>query len=668
LGGNGGAGGYAANDFSAGSWAGGGGGIGAAATGGSGAARAGPGELTGAASGGSSQGGRLGGIEGGGGASGYYMGGGQSAGGGGAGGSANGAGGFGGGGAGGDDAIGGGFANGIGARGGFGGGGGGGGGLGYTGPGGLGGFGGGGGAGVPIGSSFPSSRTVNGGFGAGEGTVGNGGGGAGLGGAVFVRTGGSVTIDAGTAFSGDAAVGGVGGGGIGGGGPGNGQGFGANLFLDSGTASISVAAGQTDVDTDAIAATGHSTLDKLGSGVLELAAPRNLVGAIVIEDGALTGGVANALSSDDRVTVDAGASLQLIGLAQAVGVLAGSGSVDLGGALLTVGAGTDSSSFAGTISGPGGLAVVGTGTFSIAGQDTYTGGTTIRQGTLEVAAGGSIDNAVTFGLGATELKLDAPAAFVNTLKRFSLGSTIDLAGIAATSASLQGGTLVVEDGTTTVDRIALAGSFAGDGFAVASDSAGGTLVTLGGTYEVTSNSDDASDPGSLRYALLHQSGIDEITFAPLIGTIHLKSALPVILPSVTIDTSGSDVVIVPAARPATASATASIAAASLLLASPQFISAAGNARPEAVQASVAWPGTAGEPAAADPLGAAVRFGPAAPNAAGGLTGSVLSDFSMPGPIDPTNPNNEYAVAGFGGSGSVATLPLTASVLAGHGTA
>jgi hypothetical protein len=119
--------------------------------------------------------------------------------------------------------------------------------------------------------------------------------------------------------------------------------------------------------------------------------------------------------------------------------------------------------------------------------------------------------------------------------------------------------------------------------------------------------------------------------------------------------------------PPPVSATASITAETLLLASPRFISAAGNASPGVVQATAAMPGLPAEPVA-DPLGAAGQFGATAPNAACGLAGSVLSEFSIAGPIVPIDPNNETAVSSLGGSGSAATLPATAAVLAGHVTA
>jgi hypothetical protein len=133
------------------------------------------------------------------------------------------------------------------------------------------------------------------------------------------------------------------------------------------------------------------------------------------------------------------------------------------------------------------------------------------------------------------------------------------------------------------------------------------------------------------------------------------------------DGSGGTDILQSVAYPATASTTASITAGSLLLAPPRFISAAGNASPpEVVLAAPAGAGPVVEPAA-DPLGAPGTFGATAHAAVGVLAGGVLSDLSIPGPIVPTNPNNESVAAGGVGSGGVAILPPAASVVIGHGT-
>lgn len=126
---------------------------------------------------------------------------------------AGGSGGFGGGGGGGGGSFGGGDTGGTGGFGGFGGGGGGGGnGEGAGGVGAPGGFGGGGGVGGN--AEGPKGSSGSGGFGGGDALdTGSSGSGAGLGGAIFIRTG-SLTIQS-SSFESNSAAGGEGGGGQG---------------------------------------------------------------------------------------------------------------------------------------------------------------------------------------------------------------------------------------------------------------------------------------------------------------------------------------------------------------------------------------------------------------------------------------------------------------------
>jgi len=83
------------------------------------------------------------------------------------------------------------------------------------------------------------------------------------------------------------------------------------------------------------------------------------------------------------VTIGSNHSLVLGGNAEAIGWLWGNGKVDLGSATLTTGDG-GSSTFDGLISGSGGLTKVGYRTFTLAGNNTYTGTTTINDGVLMV--------------------------------------------------------------------------------------------------------------------------------------------------------------------------------------------------------------------------------------------------------------------------------------------
>ncbi len=152
-------------------------------------------------------------------------------------------------------------------------------------------------------------------------------------------------------------------------------------------------------------------LIKNGNGMLVLAGSSNYSGGTTINGGTLQMQNAAALgSATGNLAVNAGL-LDLNGNSLSVNALNGSGSgtidsVSVGGALtLTVGNGGGSGAFSGTIqdtSGTLALVMAGAGLQSLAGTNTYTGGTTVSAGTLQLGNGtinGSVlgnilDNAV----------------------------------------------------------------------------------------------------------------------------------------------------------------------------------------------------------------------------------------------------------------------------------
>src|SRR4051812_16276143 len=75
--------------------------------------------------------------------------------------------------------------------------------------------------------------------------------------------------------------------------------------------------------------------------------------------------------------------------------------------------------------------------------------------------------------GKDTLRLDAPSAFAGTIVA-QAGDKIVLSGVSATDAVMNGGTLVVSNGSTVVDRLAVAGPAAGKAFTVS-----GSTITVG---------------------------------------------------------------------------------------------------------------------------------------------------------------------------------------------
>jgi autotransporter-associated beta strand protein len=146
--------------------------------------------------------------------------------------------------------------------------------------------------------------------------------------------------------------------------------------------------------TIAAAIQGTGMLTQSGSGLLTLTEPNTYTGTTTVEAGALAAGAANTLPSLTAMTVEASAALNLAGFDQSIGSLAGAGAVDLGTAALTTGNDNTSTLFSGVISGSGALNKVGAGSFLLTGDNTYSGGTTIAAGALQLGDGGTSGSVV----------------------------------------------------------------------------------------------------------------------------------------------------------------------------------------------------------------------------------------------------------------------------------
>ncbi len=180
---------------------------------------------------------------------------------------------------------------------------------------------------------------------------------------------------------------------------------------------------------------GAGGLIKLGAGVLELAGANFYTGGTTISAGTLQLGSATGLPSGAAATVNG--TLDLNTFSASVSSLSGSGTVDTiagGSPILTVGSNNATSTFGGTIqnSTTGMLALqkIGSGLLSLAGTNTYSGGTTISAGTLQIGS-------------STGLPMGT-AAMVN--------GTLDLNGFSDGVSSLSGSGIVdsVAGGTPTL--------------------------------------------------------------------------------------------------------------------------------------------------------------------------------------------------------------------------
>jgi T5SS/PEP-CTERM-associated repeat protein/autotransporter-associated beta strand protein len=193
---------------------------------------------------------------------------------------------------------------------------------------------------------------------------------------------------------------------------------------------------------------------KAGSGTQTLTGNNTYTGATTISGGTLQLSGAGRLSDTTAVTVASGGTFDLNGVSDAIGSLTGAGTTTLGSGTLTVGGNGDSTAFAGTISGSGGLVKAGSGTLALTGNTAYSGATSIQGGTLRLAGGFA---SLGFAIGANAALELAPAADYATSVIFSGSGTLRKSGAvsarwegAAATFALDSGSLIDVQGGTFV--------------------------------------------------------------------------------------------------------------------------------------------------------------------------------------------------------------------------
>jgi autotransporter-associated beta strand protein len=134
------------------------------------------------------------------------------------------------------------------------------------------------------------------------------------------------------------------------------------------------------------AISGADGIEKIGTGTLTLSGANTFAGPAVVTDGTLV--LQNGAAIGDTTEVIVNATDTTSGTlevddAETIGSLAGNGGSVVLDADLTTGGDNTSTSYAGVISGTGGLVKDGTGTFVLSGANTYSGGTIINAGTLQ---------------------------------------------------------------------------------------------------------------------------------------------------------------------------------------------------------------------------------------------------------------------------------------------
>ena len=233
---------------------------------------------------------------------------------------------------------------------------------------------------------------------------------------------------------------------------------------------------------------GAGTLTKNGLADLTLSGNNTFSGTFDVQSGSLTTLGNSALGSNAGVNLGAAATLNLDGSGN-LASLTGSGTALIGtGNALSLGGNNVSSTFAGILSGDGGLTKLGSGTLTLSGTSDLTGDTNVNAGTLQVNGSLASGN-VLVNNGAT------------------LGGSGSLTGAVAVA---DGGHLAGVTGSTlSVNSLVFNANANFDvGLGTPVSGGGNALVNVGGnlTLDGTLNVSDIGGFGSGVYRLIDYTG------------------------------------------------------------------------------------------------------------------------------------------------------------------
>ena len=265
---------------------------------------------------------------------------------------------------------------------------------------------------------------------------------------------------------------------------------------------------------------GSGGLTKTGSGVFILAGTNSYAGDTTVAAGTLRldGG---AIGAGDLSVAD-GATFDLNGAGVAVSSLGGAGDILLGSGTLTAGGAADSE-FSGTIGGTGSLVKAGEGDLTLSGANSYSGGTTVRGGTLTAGHTGALGSGAMTVEEAGSVSL---GSFSQTLASLAGDGGVDLGSATLTlngsGATLYGGILSGTGGVTLNGGGTL--TLAGDNSYTGSTTiTNGRLIVDGSLASAITIGAAGRLGGSGRIGALTVGG----TIAPgnSIGTLNVNGAL-----------------------------------------------------------------------------------------------------------------------------------------------
>jgi uncharacterized protein with beta-barrel porin domain len=383
----------------------------------------------------------------------------------------------------------------------------------------------GGGAGRPGGDGVTNDQNTRG-PGADGGSGGNGG--NAQGGAIYVATGGTLTI-LDTAISGSAVTGGNGGNsGVGqgpssvNGNPGNtGTGQGAGIFLNGVTANIGVSTSVTYADTiggTGLLAGGVTTgINKTGAGILTLSGTNTFTGDVDISGGTVAVASATNLGSGAKNVVMSTATTFATTATATFGTtigfkIAGLSTFDVApGTTTTIQGVIADGATAGT------LAKNDTGTLVLTGTNTFTGGIDITAGTLRVGSAGALGTSGLANVFNGTLDLNG---FNQTFNLLGGGGTVTGANVTISGTGSLLGTGVPNSSLSIVGNLTFQ---PGASYGVNLNPTTSSFTAVTGTTTIGANTtvNASFDPGAYiqkKYTILTATGGVSGTFGSVTGT------------------------------------------------------------------------------------------------------------------------------------------------------
>jgi len=322
---------------------------------------------------------------------------------------------------------------------------------------------------------------------------------------------------------------------------GNGN-YGGNIS-NQGTLQINVSPGPSQTLSGAISGSGN--LIKIGNGILALSGNNSYSGTTLITGGTLRIGNDNAFgtgaismqsnptftSTDatDRVIANAFSGFTSPSFGAASGqtgnlTFTNTSAVSLGTDLRTLNV-LNTTSLAASLTGTGSITKSGTGTLVLYGNNTYTGGTTINAGTLQIGNGGT-----TGSLSATGAITNNATLVFNRSNSLTQGTDFSSSGITGSGSLIKNGvgTLVLNaantySGGTTISlgNLTLSGGSAlADGGSVTLANASGAVLHVASSETIGLLSGGGASGGDISIASGQVLTINQNTASSFNGSIR----------------------------------------------------------------------------------------------------------------------------------------------------